>query len=311
MQIEVVASESHYLDHLAPIYQELPPELCGGMHLPRLNVKRISPGNIALVAGWKDVVRLRGKCPMIYVEHGAGQAYLGDPASALAPGYSGAGGHAGVIGYIAPSPTVAARWQSAPSVAVGCPKMDWFHTLTSSPQPDVLCFVWHWDALMVSPEARTAFPHYAPKLREIVKKWRNDGWQVWAHCHPRWRGTLHDRLTDMGMFVVHSWRSVMMEASVMVCDNSSLAYEFASLDRHVISLNAPWYRRHINHGLRFWDHVPGPQVDSPDELFDLRLEERTVDSIVKRRDAVAHAYLACDGKASERAALWITELVGA
>ena len=48
---------------------------------------------------------------------------------------------------------------------------------------------------------------------------------------------------------------VMERSTLYICDNSSTLYEFASTGRPVVVLNAPWFRRDIEHGLRFWEHA--------------------------------------------------------
>ena len=128
-------------------------------------------GRVALVAGWPDVAALRGRAKMIYVEHGAGQTYAGDEKSAHWSHYSASGGyrHTGVIGFISPSETVAARWKTAPAAAVGCAKLDRLHLAPSLGPGATVCFAWHWDA-DVCPEARWAFPHYADHLPTIVER---------------------------------------------------------------------------------------------------------------------------------------------
>ncbi len=146
MKIDVSASQPHYLDHMLPIFEVLPERLKGTIHALETPCRQPYRGRIAMVAGWVDVQRLRNMSPMIYVEHGAGQAYLGDPKTATLPGYSGGGSrHSGIIGYVCPSDMVAERWRPAPAVAAGCPKMDaWIGV-----EPRVahsVCFAWHWDA---------------------------------------------------------------------------------------------------------------------------------------------------------------------
>lgn len=239
----------------------------------------------------------------------------GDPKSAWLPGYSASGGrnHRGVIGYIAPSQTVADRWHPKPAVAVGCPKMDRWYGEPRLTYPAV-CIAWHWDAARVSPEARSAFAHYQASLPQIVDTLHHQNVAVYAHAHPRWGNTLDREFWKAGFdAVLSSDREVFQQCSVLAMDNSSLMYEFASLGRPVVALNAPWYRREVDHGLRFWQHVPGWQADDASEAIDLLLAA-IVDPTFGQEfavPAVAHAYEFVDGRASERAAQWITQLVDA
>lgn len=312
MKIDVVASEWHYLAHMLPIWNALPDHLRGTVH-PVGPVGRPPMGRIAMVAGWQDVAPLRTQCPMIYVEHGAGQTYvdrLHDPS------YSGSGGnrHIGVIGYIAPSETVAARWQSAPSVAVGCPKMDAWLGVPRSNQEPTVAFAWHWPCALV-PETRTAWDHYEATFPSIVDRFREQGWRVTGHSHPKWRGEFDAAYTSVGVDVLPQDYNVFREADILIVDNSSLAYEFALLGRPVICLNAPWYRRDVEHGLRFWSHVPGIEINEPEELLAFNLWDLSVESPTgmvsefRRTQAVEHAYAVRDGSSAQRAAEWITSLV--
>lgn len=310
MQVELIASETHYFEHMVPIVDALPVELIGEVHTMRPHVRPPKKGNIAMVAGWQDLQQMPDDVKVIFVEHGAGQTYGGDDKSAWLPGYSGgANKRRGVILYICPSETVAARYDGE-SVAVGCPKMDvYLEPEQPAPNPATVAFAFHWDARRVSPEARTAFWHYAPRLGEIVDGWKARGWNVLGHAHPRWRFALTETFTNMGIQNAGANR-VFNEASVLLCDNSSLAYEFASLGRTVISLNAPWYRRHIQHGLRFWSHVPGDQIDDPEELYDYPLHFERLSMREKRRVAVEHTYAFTDGRSAQRAADAIVERLG-
>jgi len=314
VKVDLIASMRHYKDHMLPIFEALPERLRGHVHPVGEQVRRPLFNHIAMVAGWQDVEQLGHRAKMIYVEHGAGQAYLGDEKMATLPGYSGGGArHRNVIGYICPSATVAARW-NAPAVAVGCPKMDpWFRSDPGRPMGRGVCIAFHWDCRL-GPEMRSAFDHYKAHLPEIAASWRAHGFPfVYGHAHPRWGGALDEHFKAAGFEVLTTDGQVFMNADVLVMDNSSLMYEFASLGKPVVALNAPWYRRDVEHGMRFWSHVPGREVDGPEELLELDLLSHVTTDPLRdyRRAVVGEVYAFTDGSSAERAAAWITQLVDA
>ena len=315
MKVHLYASLPHYLKHMEPIWRELPDELRGDLVYDASRGGYWPPNqhDVVLVAGWQDVRMMQNRARLIYVEHGAGQAYLGDPLVADTPGYSGHGGHKhrNVVGYICPSQTVADRWETAPAIAVGCPKMDRWYRVEEMHQPSrTVCFAWHWDSELC-PETRTAFPHYEADMPLIVARWKDLGWTVYGHAHPRWGRPFVELLERCGMTILPRDDDVFAKAHVLVLDNSSIGYEFASLGRPTIWLNAPWYRRDVEHGLRFWSHVPGLQLGDPGALLDEMVIEGTLHPAASRlpgwwRGVYEHA----DGTSSQRAAQWVTELVG-
>lgn len=312
------ASMSHYAEHLRPILAELGDQ-AGPLHGPRarcpwgppLQASTLRNARAVLVAGYSDLQRVQASgARVVYVEHGAGQSYDGDPAGAGDPSFSGGAGHRGVALYLAPSDRVAERWRATyphvPAVAVGCPKLDpWHRADQPRPhvRPPVVAITWHWDCPLV-PETRTALPHYLGHLGRLVDGWRAQGWEVWGHAHPRAWGTVHKLWAQLGVTRVEHLASVFTHASVLVADNTSALYEFASLDRPVVVLNAPWYRRDVHHGLRFWNLVPGTMVDGPHQLADVDLQHQLDSPTVTwaRRGVVRQVYAATDGQAAARAA---------
>ncbi len=320
--VHFFASFPHYADHLEPIAAELRRRRvdvqCWAAHRGRwwgdyLHPARRNIDGLWVVAGEPDARSLKTTRPFVYVEHGAGQVYDGDPESAAHPAYS-SGQMPNVGLFICPSETVAARRRAthpdARAVAVGCPKLDWLHRATNKPEPRTVALAWHWDCPLV-PESRSAWAYYERALVDVLGALDARGWRVVAHAHPRIERRVRPTMARLG---VDWWDAdlVLLNAAVLVADNTSLLYEFASLDRPVVVLNAPWYRRDVDHGLRFWSHVPGEMVDEPCMLaaaVDRAARDHPA-ARQRRRTAVEAAYAAIDGSAASRAADHIEALVG-
>lgn len=307
MKIDIYYTQPQYRRHLMPIYRALPDDIRGDIIS---DAGRPKQGNLVLVAGGIDAEILRDSIvKVIYVEHGAGQSYGGDRTNIAAmqtPGYSLADGHRWpyVKGFICPNERVAANWTSAPSVAVGCPKMDEYITQDWQPSKSV-CFVWHWDARFIE-EARSAWDHYSLSLQTARLNFQRQGYRVFGHAHPRWKGYLDAKMNNAGLQVIESDEDVFLNAEIMILDNSSMGPEHASLGRPIVWLNAPWYRRNVQHGGRFWVwEKMAPAMNDRFELAGLQL-----DSIIRPKGihpVAAHAYSHVDGKASQRAADWVME----
>jgi CDP-Glycerol:Poly(glycerophosphate) glycerophosphotransferase len=320
--IDAVATFAHYAAHLRPIWDALPESARGGFYAsrsghpwgPPLRRSHVVSDRPTLVAGLVDAARLPRR-PLIYVEHGAGQTYRGDPKSATHASYSGGvdGAYANVRLFVCPSETVARRWRSAYPAArvavVGCPYLDpWHSGRRGAPEDGLVVIAWHWDCRVV-PEARSAFSHYLPRLRVIVAGLRAAGYDVAGHAHPRAHGPVRAVYDDLDVPYIADLAAVYDRASVLVADNSSILYEFASLNRPVVALNAPWYRRDVTHGMRFWDLIPGIDVDEPDDVVDAVIEAVTDRPSVaaSRRRVTAAVYHRADGRAAARAAAAVEE----
>jgi CDP-glycerol glycerophosphotransferase (TagB/SpsB family) len=119
---------------------------------------------------------------------------------------------------------------------------------------------------------------------------------------------LDRRYRRAGINVVRDFADVCRQADLYITDNSSSLYEFAATGRPVVVLNAPWYRRDVHHGLRFWDAIPGPQVDHSRDLVPTVLKALETDTTDLRESALAKVYAYRSG-AAERAARIIEEWV--
>ena len=156
----------------------------------------------------------------------------------------------------------------------------------------------HWEC-HIAPETRSALRHFRSGLAELAKSH-----SVIGHCHPRARGWAEPIFRGLGIEFVSSFDEVCRRADLYVCDNSSSMYEFAATGRPVVVLNAPWYRREVNFGLRFWDAARvGLQCDEPAQLVETVIAalEDTTPARSDREAAVAIAYAFRSG-AAQRAA---------
>lgn len=308
--IYALASWPHYYDHLAPIIDALPRSMFGGTYTPK-NARRsdLPDEGLWLVAGHSDLVRLPGR-QVVYVEHGAGQSYLTPSAS-----YSGGPGNDAVL-YVCPSETVAARWRAAYPGArcavVGCPKLDRWHRdrgRETGTRP-VVAFTFHHDG-QVCPETNSAWPHYRKGLGTVLTELRGAGVDVIAHQHPRSRYTARRWFEGVGVPFFDDLGEVFDRADLLAADNTSALPEFASLGRPVVWLNAPWYRRDVHHGGRFWSWPDGQvQVDHPGELTGAILYALTdPPQVADARARMVHSvYAHTDGEAATRAAAAIMEV---
>lgn len=305
MRIDAYASLPHYWRHIRPIFEALPDGVRGEAYDETTPLP--NAWDYVLCAGWADTWN-GGK--VIYVEHGAGQTY-----SELQFGggsYAGGEGLGDVRLFITPSVRVSDQWlssghyPSAKAVAVGCPKMDRY-IRGPRPQDNLVVVAFHWDCTLL-PETRSAFEFWSEHMEELVSWCGKVGLEVAGHAHPRWNQTVMRRFWNrLGCAYFEHEADVFELGTVLIADNTSLAYEFASLDRPVIALNAPWYRRDVVHGLRFWSHVPGPQADSIEQLLDLLASTNPLAH--QGPSLVPYVYEYIDGHATNRAVLAILKEV--
>jgi hypothetical protein len=255
--IDFLATSPHYEDHLAPIRAALPERARGEMLHDRPRGDR-RPTVCSASRDTRTVIR-SGR-PVAVTEHGYGQSY------STSHNQSYPGGHGlGAVGlFLAPNEHAADRWRTeypkARVEVVGCPKLDTLPMRVPGPGP-VIALSFHWGCT-VAPEAKGAWDFYKRAIPDLALRY-----QVLGHGHPRLMGTIAGTYRRLGVEVVDDFADVCRRADLYVCDNSSTIYEFASTGRPVVVLNAPWYRRSANHGLRFWDAASvGVQCDDPDDL---------------------------------------------
>lgn len=310
--IDFLATERQYMDHLLPIWESLPAEVRGHAYVPGQMYERYSMnrgsqpsirglprgmGNPILVASFSDL-RAATHRRVIFVEHGSGQDY-GDRNSSN----PGGADRDNVDLFLCTNASVAHRnknaYPASKCVVVGSPKMDqWYTHKVKEHNRPIIAVSFHWNNHQV-PESRWAYPHYRSVLQELAKHYT-----VFGHSHPRiWRKMVPIYETA-GIQPVREFRDILFHSDLYIADNSSTIFEFASTDRPVVLLNAPWYRKDINHGLRFWEAADiGLQVDQPQHLlFAVQLALSDPESVKKRRKRIIEdLYPYRDGQDTRRA----------
>lgn len=327
MAIDVLARESHHAEHVYPTWLALPQRLRGTFYVhPQMleeakeaGVEAVSveeasdPGPLTLVASYRDLkwARKLGR-RVIYSEHGAGQSYVKPNGEPVGSGsYIGALDRAGVVAVLVPGSDAARRHAAVhpaiPAHAIGCPKLDRWHSFKPPKRErPVVAISFHW-ACNVCPETKGAFNHYRQALPKLAKRFDMIG-----HAHPRaLTPNLRRHYQRAGIELVESFDEVIDRADVFCVDNSSTMYEWAALDRRCVVLNAPWFRKRVQHGLRFWSHADvGPVASGPRDIAEA-IESSIEDPpevAARRREIVRDVYSVVDGKAAKRAAAVVRDL---
>jgi hypothetical protein len=278
-------AQSHYLNHLWPLWYALPIEYRGtfwatGNAAPEVqretpNFKLGTPSNFGpptVVAGSLDAARVDPRRSLIYVEHGSAQRYLNDPR----PQERNALKRCAL--YLSPRQTNEAKNQ----VPIGCPKIEPFK---GQPHGEAIAVTFHWPSRAI-PEADWAWPEYKESVVSLSKRF-----EVIGHGHPRVFSRLKRFWEANGIEPVESLTEVFQRSKLLIGDNSSVLFEFAALDRPVVLLNSRRYRRGINHGLRFWSHAGiGLQVDQPGELLATVEQALRDENAAERRRLINEVY---------------------
>lgn len=335
--MDFVACEPQFIDHAAPVWHALGADVRGRFlteeHLlehaaargiaaeaidPRTiragRPPRANPGEgptaFVVSIGDTKVARRLGYRRFAFMEHGAGQAYLGGRGIAH-PSYAGGADREDTSLFLVPNDYSADLWRRAYPDAtvevVGCPRLDTLPAREPGPAP-VVAISFHWPSF-VAPEAGNALGHYLRALPALAARFH-----VIGHAHPKgdWPVRMARIYRKAGITFVPDFDDVSRQADVYVCDNSSTLFEFAATGRPVVVLNAPQFRRNVNHGGRFWDWAGvGVQVNEPVELVPA-VEEALADraEIRERRDRVLDLVYAHRTGAPDRAAAAIARWAG-
>jgi hypothetical protein len=301
VKIHALATERQYSAHVAPVWAALPDDLRGDFLTVDRHYRFGDDG--VIVGAHRDLRRVTAR-EVVFVEHGAGQTYDSDHH----PSNSGGFGRHAVTLFVCPSDTVAARnlaeYPNAQAVSVGNPSLDpWHKGERGNVEADLAVIAFHWDNT-TWPESRSALRYYAASLAATRHALATRGIRLMGHAHPRARREVSKVCAKAGAPFIEHYAEVLDRAAVLAVDNSSAGYEFCSLGRPLVWLNAPWYRRDIEHGLRFWSLSHGGlHVDDPADLADAIERSLRDDPCVTERERVnALVYEHTDGTAASRAA---------
>jgi len=287
MRIDFFGNWPHFIDHMAPIYKRMdepgdffvPPNLeeylaNKGIVPTVMDAKEVAPrgNNPLLVAGHGNLqtsyLQNHGR-KLILMEHGPGITFPNNPS------------YAGSVGWrrkadltLAPNHFTYIKTQKAiPDMKqhiIGTPMLDPWACHFGIPRGDVpdkptVTISFHWDGSRVAPEAGNAFRHYKGLLPILAKE---SGFNLIAHGHPRNLETMRKTYENLGIEVVPDFIEMMNRTDVLINDSSSIVYLFLVTGNPVILLNAPWFRKDVNFGLRFWDHTDiGEQVEKTDQVL--------------------------------------------
>lgn len=325
-----MAGQRHWLDHLAPLWNALEdnerleffvsPSLVdyaaskGIEGRPWPAWPRLDRRAFGVVAAESDRAKLAGHT-VIRFEHGVGGSFAGEaiprgrtqPRPSMAgvhPSYAGGRGQSNVKAFLCPNHYSADRWRAAyPNTTVeivGTPKLDVWHRADPKTRsdPPTVAISFHFDGSVV-PEIKSAFGEYRDVIPKLAER---RGIRLIAHSHPKAAEKVRPFYEALGIEFVRDFDAVLRQADVYAVDSFSTLYEFASLDRPVVVINASFFRREVHHGLRFWEHSDvGVVCDRPEDLSKSVTAALRDSAAVKARRAATTAELyPYRGAATER-----------
>lgn len=292
--LDFFARRRHFLDHIKPIWDELPEEKRGRFMIPETladyaksigleatSLPRLSPNNplnvnpkgsnpmLTCATGDMQIAySCNHRREFILMEHGVGLVF---PANQSYAGNKGIRIRAALT--LAPNLTV---WQltkralpNMPQDIIGTPYLDDWAGISKlkrkMPEKPVVCISFHWDGSGVAPEAGNALEHFRSVLPKLAEQ---ENFTIVGHSHPRNIDQMTKLFNNYGIATIPNFKDIMKIANLYVCDASSTIYEWLVTGWPVVIMNSPKYRRNVNFGIRFWDYTDvGLQVNDPEELI--------------------------------------------
>lgn len=322
-KIDFLATEEHFVDHLLPIYNSLPKKHQGNFYTTQLAtnlewsiyknqsdiIKEINSVNnhrlLFLSSLLTNTIQKINR-PIGWIAHGAGQTY-----NTARWRYSNNDNL-----YLALCPNehyynyVKTNSKCKNIKIVGSPKLDkWYNYKKEKNEKPVVAISFHHDR-KACPESHSSFPHFKNILPQLFTQSK---WKILGHGHPRIIDQLIPIYDQYNIEYTRDFEEVLRKADLYICDHMSTLYEFAAVDnKPVVVLNAPWYRRDVEHGLRFWEHCDiGINCDNPEYLLncvELGLKDNEKQRILRQKCLKA-VYKYQDGKSTQRATDELIKLV--
>lgn len=287
LQIDFLATQPQYIDHIAPVWDALAVDNIGSFYVPQelfgytqsklkhnlylfayeensLITYSCNPILVAAYGDMKYAHRINPERKILMMEHGTGHGFA-------TPAYPNGPGDRDIVSlFLPPNQYTADKIHTARETrceVIGTPKLDWIYSNRESFQsrttPPTVCISFHHGSRKRRPpEAGSAFEHYKDSI-ESLKPYYN----LVAHGHPLSRERDIPFYRSIGIPFIDSFDEVLRVADLYVNDLSSTLYEFCVTGKPVVIMNAPWFRRDVYHGLRFWDYVDiGLEVEDPSQL---------------------------------------------
>lgn len=216
---------------------------------------------------------------VILCEHGSGQTF-----NTLHSSYAGGLGRGWlalcIVPGVVPYNKQIVNYPGVPCVMTGCPKLD---ALADYVKPDkilqmsnLVVGISNHFADGICSEAGSSFLYFWNQVADLVRS--NPKTRFIGHYHPRIVGIEQEKWVELrkscpNLQLTPEFNFVAREADLYIIDQSSTAFEFAALDKPVIFLNSPHFRKDVNHGMRFWEYADmGVQCDITDSLAEKMVE---------------------------------------
>lgn len=291
--LDALIRQAYYVPHVAPIWNAVPKERRGKVYVSEVVMAEArqhieaqwlepyedggecgSARNFILTAGYGDALRptrQNKERRVILMEHGIGLTF-GNAAYA-----DGIGQRTRITHFLVPNQHTLNKLhpnlKDHPAAVIGVPKMDkWANknSFTMPDKPTIAISFHHGDKNARPGGAGSAWEHYAEVLPVLAARYK-----LLLHAHPVFRDDsplkeLYKSIMDAkpGTELVDDFEDVLRRADVYLNDASSTMYEFIITGKPVVILNAPWFKKDEQYGIRFWEYADiGEQVDEPSDLL--------------------------------------------